>query len=362
MKQVCSMHRRTHRRAAMTLIEVIGVVAVLAMLAAILLPVFIKQIDKAVADQESASLTLFGEALQRSVSRNRLIPCASLTSSTNWASEIAAELGVDIASVTNNIRRRPRIFLVENKWFGLHSTPYVQTSSGTNLPASPRMMIVSSLGASLPNFGARDFTNLWNSAAGSVPTNGAWTSWTGKPGDVTVQRINLSSTFVHLMLNYYASTNDAWYSIDSGTTQRLNSTFIAVDGYFLRNSVVNLYIGPAPVFDTQLILNSDTSLWFYQNNWRGMLPGYTGVPGATNSANAFNFSALINGFLTASPPGNGSGQQQALVVQSFIDYMDAYTNWAYYGFGGGANYDRADQMQQTMTIGIGNLISNIVIH
>jgi prepilin-type N-terminal cleavage/methylation domain-containing protein len=358
MKTGCTKGQVPGTDRAMTLIEVIGVMAVLAMLAAILLPAFIKQIDKAVADQESASLASFGDALQRSVSRNRQIP-----STGTWAATVAAELGLDVTSVLNTVRRQPRVFLVENNWFGLNSTPYVQTSAGTNLPASPRLMIVSSLGAPLPVFGGNDFTNLWNSAAGRIPTNGAWTSWNGKPADVIVQRINLSSSFVHLMLNYYASTNSAWYAIDNGST---NGPISALDSYFFRNSVVNLYIGPGQYFDTQLILNSDTSLWFYQNNWRGILPGYTGVPGATNSANAFDFSALINGFLNAPAPGNGTGPQQVFVVQSFIDYMDAYTAWAAGNFGNqgvqGSNYSRALQLQSTMTARIGNLISNVVIH
>ena len=80
---------------AMTLIEVIGILAVLAVLSAMLLPALVRQIDKLVSDQEVATLQSFGNALPRSIMRNRYIP-----GPTDWTNNIAAELGMPPASTT----------------------------------------------------------------------------------------------------------------------------------------------------------------------------------------------------------------------------------------------------------------------
>src|SRR6266487_4069713 len=129
---------------AFSLIEMIGVLAVIAILAAVLAPALIRQMDKLAGDQESAALKSFCDALQGSILRSRSIP-----SHTNWAPTVATELGVDIATVTNSPRRQPRFFLIDPALrIGNNSSvlPYNQTNwvSGsvvTNLvpvPAPPR--------------------------------------------------------------------------------------------------------------------------------------------------------------------------------------------------------------------------------
>src|SRR5690242_17648624 len=67
------LHARASQR-AMTLIEVIGVLAIIAVLASVVLPALIRQTDNVVAAQESATLQSFGNAFQSSITRNRRIP------------------------------------------------------------------------------------------------------------------------------------------------------------------------------------------------------------------------------------------------------------------------------------------------
>src|SRR5437870_3920295 len=97
-----------HWDRSFSLIELIGVVAVIAILAAAMVPALIRQMDKIAGDQESAALKSFSDALQQSIMRNRYIPTY-----TNWASTVATELGVDVSNVTTNARRQPRFFLID---------------------------------------------------------------------------------------------------------------------------------------------------------------------------------------------------------------------------------------------------------
>src|SRR6267154_5459164 len=58
---------------AFSLIELIGVLAVTAILAAVLVPALIRQMDRIAGHQESAALRSFSDALQQSILRNRYI-------------------------------------------------------------------------------------------------------------------------------------------------------------------------------------------------------------------------------------------------------------------------------------------------
>src|SRR5881396_1136137 len=72
------------RLRSFSLIELIAVLAVIALLAASLVPTLIRQMDRIAGDQESAALKSFGDALNQSIRRNRYIP-----SQTDWASTVA---------------------------------------------------------------------------------------------------------------------------------------------------------------------------------------------------------------------------------------------------------------------------------
>src|SRR5438093_7549031 len=67
-----SKNGRPHR--AFTLIEMIGALTILAILATFLVPALIRQMDKIAGDKESAALKSFGDALQQSIMRTRYIP------------------------------------------------------------------------------------------------------------------------------------------------------------------------------------------------------------------------------------------------------------------------------------------------
>ena len=345
----------------MTLIEVIGVLAVIAILAAVVLPALIREIDKAVADQETANLQAFGNALQRNILRNGYIPGAA-----DWLTNVATELGMAVSDVATNIRNRPRFFLIDP---GLQvgtnygSLPYLQKTAGSLPPAGVRVMVLSSLGVPFPagmSSGiptAGDFSNIWNTADGLVPSGvSALSGWGGTGADLKIQRVNLSQLFIHLILTSYASTNTAYYSINGTLNPSTLSSSNWLDRYFLQNSVLGLYSASTNAVDSQQILTSDSSFVYYQNGWRATLESSTGAASSTNLVGNFDFSAIVNGFLVA--PASPGGPTQQTIVADFIAYLNAYTAWAGSNFSDSGLYNTAMSAFNQMQTDVNNLESS----
>jgi len=140
------MKKETTRTGGFSLIEMIGVLAILAISAAMLLPVLTQSTDIVLASQETTLLQSFATALQLNIQRNHVIPNA-----TNWVSIVATELGMSSNSVAYTSRGQPRCLLVDSNGFGNLTLPYIETSSGTtNVFVTgtnfPRFIFLSSLG------------------------------------------------------------------------------------------------------------------------------------------------------------------------------------------------------------------------
>src|SRR5207244_2183517 len=101
------------------------------------------------------------------------------------------------------------------------SLPYAQAAGGLAVqPFSPRMMILSSISKPLTNIitsgvtplsGPTAFSNIWNAAEGTVPAG--W-SWSGQPGDIKIQRIQLADVFLQLSLYNLDLSHPAGYTIE----------------------------------------------------------------------------------------------------------------------------------------------------
>ena len=329
---------RAFGQRAFTLIELIGVLVLLAILAAATVPVLIRQMDRIAGDQESDALKSFTDALQQGILRKRYIPAT-----TDWATNIATELGLDVANVrTNQARRQPRFFLIDPAWqMGTNTAgqAYTQSNVGATNVANARVMLVSSIRRVLPAGivsgvpSSTDFNAIWNwNDAGALPaTSFTWPGWPNSD-DLKVQRVNLSPLFVRLLLSTYNSTDSPRYSIDStnwATAKVITNGVTVIDSYFLQNSVLVLHKPQSNSLDSQQILLRDTAFVFDKNRWRGSI-------GSASFVTGLDLGSVVDQFLKAPENPNalytlakGSNTtHQAVVVQKMKDYFDRYAAWA----------------------------------
>jgi prepilin-type N-terminal cleavage/methylation domain-containing protein len=353
-----------------TLIEMIGVLAVLAILATIILSATPRQLDIVASNLESTNLVNYAAAFQGSVLRNRVVP-----NSNSVAQAIATELGIDVQDVLVNARNNSRAFIYDPQfqfntninlttvygWQGWTQNlggafiwggqgPNAQGSN--NPPYRPRLMIVSNVGPSRPplpvtnSLSDGDFTTLWGWPADSLPNSGPWATFLssgGRADDVKVQRIDLSPLFMHLVLyNYNApSTNQGQYNIDPDRlglavaavpNWYTNGSFVqsGVDSYFLRGTVLGLYksVRSGSTLDANQILNRHTSFDYVQEVWRSSINLGEGVDKL--AAAAGNAMWATTQLFQQSPYSTTAknGVTPAIVVNDVVSFMSNYVLWS----------------------------------
>ena len=310
----------------------IGVLAVLAILAAVLVPKLIQRIDIAVADQETANLERLAAGLKNHILRNKNIPDQN-----TWAAVTAAELGLPVSGVLTNARGNPRVYAIDPA-FRIGTTngtlPYTQTNTGSVMaPVSPRLVILSSLNAGIPIpissgvIDAAGFSNIWNTADGAVPAD--WTGlWPNNSRYLKMQRLNLASLFYNLALNNNDLTTNRLFSIDigSGATTSIPSGGGGFGGWFLEGTVVYLYDGTNVTPQVAQVLRRSAAFTFERGFWRGQI--FQGLQG--NSDNLYDVTTW---FLAA--PLNANAQPGATpqaLVDAMVGFMTNFVNWGNAGF------------------------------
>jgi len=361
--------RRSNRRSmpspGFTLIEMVGVLAVVMILATVVFSTTVKQMSLVAGQQERATLQTHATALQNSILRNRYIPAA-----TNWAQIVATELGAAVGTVSTNPGRQLRLLVIDpqlqigGNGGGL---PYLQTITGsvvTNAsgfvipPVGPRLVILSSLGPALPGafaggpVSSNDFNAIWNAADGTVPSGPSWTGWKGRD-DLQVQRINLSPLFVHVLLNNHSSPGPGRYVIDGLATNTVPSA--GVNAFFLRNSVLGLFTHTGTL-DSQQVLARGCTYVYDSGVWRNSITQSPLITSASVELVADRFSISPWNRNAGGPPDT-----QATVLSAMDAFMNAYAAWAALGtwpHGADPTYKALGDAQNALKAATQNLMVN----
>ena len=332
------------RQRGFSLIEMIGVMAVVAILAIALAAVFIKQLDQMAADKESRQLKAFSESFRQGILKTKSIP-----SQAGWDSMIATNLGIEISQVRTNDRRLARIFLIDPALeIGASGgkLPYTQGINGSRVidafgniiaPINPRVLILSSLSQPLPTnlvsgvaSSVAAFSNIWESAEGTIPVG--W-SWNGRGDDLKIQRLNVIDLFIHLALSKDTATpgNPGNFSIEAVGPAAIPSA--AFESYYLDGTLLGLYDRSAPpAYQYGEILHHPKSFTFVLGSWQGArflgrtISRLTPVD-LQRAADAFLLSKTNNCAANA-------GVTTWTVYYAMIAYMSNYWSWCDSGWQG----------------------------
>lgn len=317
-----TVHRGTAAvRAGFTLLEIVAVLAIMAILAATLIPGVLRQIDQAALTKERADLTALGDALNSSIRRTRSIP-----GPTNWAAVLGTEAQKGAAAVRTTPRNLNRVFLVDpDLRLAGANLPYAQTTNGTAQPVSPRVLMLASLSGALPVTNgfpsAAAFQEIWNASAGTVPAS--WSTYTGQGNDLVVQRVQLRPLFHRLVLINNDLQGTGRFSIDGSPPRAVTTNAMGWEAFYINGTVIGLH-GTDGTLQTRELLTQDVSYVFEFGFWRAQVHEGRFRPGRGTQ-----FAAVVQQFKNA-PWNTGAdfgGTQQA-VVDSMYFVLFIYTLWA----------------------------------
>lgn len=269
-------------RDGFTLLEMIGVLAVMAIISALMAPVVVQSLDLAVRNREVSELGAMAAALQSGIPRQGRIPDPNPANTPpDLQNFVATEMGVSLNQVTNNSRNIGRVFVDDPNasLFGFRqlNAPNVRPNWLTSPPGSLRLLIISSLSERLPDYSSikAAFDLTWTTPDKTKPSGGVWTSWAGAGEDLIIQRVDLTPLFHRAILNNPSLTSSPRpkFSIESGgmASSRTSVTNIS-DLWFLDNTVLCLY-DKTNNLQVKAVVRQDASYFFQTNSSFGIWSG-----------------------------------------------------------------------------------------
>ncbi|PWU21104.1 MAG: hypothetical protein C5B50_02515 [Verrucomicrobia bacterium] len=330
-----------HKR-GFSIIELIGVMAVLAILAGAMAPAVLRQTDRAAKVRETANLSTMAATLTQYIIRSNTIPQLNnadpATDPNSWAQVIGSEMTMAPASIYRNSRGFVRIFMIDQSGWLAGNLPYIENQPPYGVMTAPtncRVMILSTIDTALPSTltnypssgGQAVFNDIWSTPYGSLPTNSIWSGASGYKGnydDLLIQRINLDPLF-HRVALVNGDTNlngQGYYSANGGSPIAVPGGGTGFNAYHLDGTVLGLHFTNRVLMYKEVI-RSDISRIFERGIWRdeiGIGIVSNGVPDFTVIAAAF--------FNAPSCPGAQWGATPRGVSDALGAFMYGYATWA----------------------------------
>jgi prepilin-type N-terminal cleavage/methylation domain-containing protein len=203
--------------AGFSLIEVIGVLAIMAIMASVLVPSAIKSVQEAAISAESQTLSNLGTELTLYLRDQGAVP-----TSANWTTALAGYANLSPSNLAVNSRQVARVYV---------------TDPSTN--PTQRVLLLSSMRANLAlptaaNIGtAASFQQIWQTADGSVPPTTSWAGWrawaaVANSGEyLIIERVNLLPIYDTDLASYTLTLNNHSSATASYNLVLANGTVLA---------------------------------------------------------------------------------------------------------------------------------------
>src|SRR6266496_2790332 len=141
---------RAYGQNSFTLVETIGVLAVIVVLVVVVAPSVVRRVDRAAWTKETADLRAIADSYTQYILRTKTIPGTN-----TWASSVSDQMNLPVSAITTNMRGYSRAFLIDtNLRIGPNASSVLpfgpQSTSGSLKPVSARVIIISSVSRALP--------------------------------------------------------------------------------------------------------------------------------------------------------------------------------------------------------------------
>ncbi len=265
------------RRSGFTLLEMIGVLAIIGVLATLMAPNAIKAIDRAATRSEAAALGTLADGLRQYLIDNEALPSAA-----SWTADLSPYAELSASSLAANSRSNGRVLIYDPATSPAQRAIFLSSMrSGLALPTAANI-----------NTPAR-FQALWDTADGAIPPTSSWASWSAwnavaNAGDyLLIERINLRSVYLdELKTSAVAINNTTAGSVSYEIQDR--------DGNQLANAVIGA--GGSALLDN--LSKGDRVLIYGDASYSSLVYSYI----AEGDDKSFDLSDWI-----ASPGNGGNG-------------------------------------------------------
>ena len=276
---------KARRTAAFTLIEMIGVLAIMSIVAAMLLPNMARRISRSNGEKEEQTLGVLADGLVRYTRMYQAIPGQA-----SWVTNVATMTGLsvnDVSRVLPNDAASARVYLIHPSFTpstaaggGFADPLWTQSSSGATSVTNARILIISSHKSSLSlpvSSGKASSTAVfdaiwdWNfDQSSKAPPSGWPVAWTGNGEYLHVQRVNFAPGFQRVTFsNSHYPTVFPSTQFGSAASSTLNSA-AAIDAFYLQGTYLRLYkdSGAGGALDLSHSVEAAMNFLYESNRWR----------------------------------------------------------------------------------------------